>query len=139
MAVVSTGEARDSLHQIARRFDAGENEPVYFGSHRRAQAVIVPVVIWERVLEHVEDDLDLDTAATRATTDARLSVTDVAALLQRLAATPRGSGGPRRRSAGSDPRLGRSGVDDALDGSSGQGIDHRDGPAGVRHDRGPGR
>lgn len=86
MATVSTGEARDSLHQIARRFDAGENEPVYFGSHRRAQAVIVPVAIWEQLLEHTEDDLDLDTAATRATTGHRLSATDVAALLKRLTA-----------------------------------------------------
>jgi len=85
MAVVSTGEARESLHQIARRFDAGENEPVYFGSHRRAQAVIVPVAVWEQLLTHAEDDLDLDLAGARAATGARLSSADVAALLQRLA------------------------------------------------------
>jgi len=82
---VSTGEARESLHQIARRFDAGENEPVYFGSHRRAQAVIVPVAIWEQLLTHAEDDLDLALAAARAATGPRLSSADVAALLQRLA------------------------------------------------------
>lgn len=58
--VVTTGEARDELHRIARRFDAGEGEPVYFGSHRRAQGVIVPVDVWEKLLEQAEDDLDLD-------------------------------------------------------------------------------
>jgi hypothetical protein len=41
--VVTTGEARDALRKIAQHFDAGEGEPVYFGSHRRAQGVIVPV------------------------------------------------------------------------------------------------
>ena len=57
--VVTTGEARDALHQIAKRFDAGEGEPVYFGSHRRAQGVIVPVEVWEKLLEHAEDEVDL--------------------------------------------------------------------------------
>ncbi len=52
--VVTTGEARDALHQIARRFDAGEGGPVYFGSHRRAQGVIVPVEVWERLLEQAK-------------------------------------------------------------------------------------
>jgi hypothetical protein len=41
--VVTTGQARDALHQIPKRFDQGDGEPVYFGSHRRAQGVIVPV------------------------------------------------------------------------------------------------
>ena len=57
--VVTTGEARDALHQIAKRFDAGEGEPVYFGSHRRAQAVIVPLEVWEKLLGQAEDTLDL--------------------------------------------------------------------------------
>ncbi len=96
MAVVSTGEARESLHQIARRFDAGESEPVYFGSHRRAQAVIVPVAVWEQLLEHAEDDLDLDTTTTRAATGPRLSSADIAALLQRLAVPTERTPGHRR-------------------------------------------
>lgn len=69
-SVLSTGDARDSLHQITRRFDAGDSEPVYFGSHRRAQAVIVPVAVWEKLLARTENDLDLDTAAARAATGA---------------------------------------------------------------------
>jgi PHD/YefM family antitoxin component YafN of YafNO toxin-antitoxin module len=67
--VVTTGEARDELHQIAKRFDAGQGEPVYFGSHRRAQAVIVPVDVWEKLLEQAEDDLDIDLARRRLDND----------------------------------------------------------------------
>jgi PHD/YefM family antitoxin component YafN of YafNO toxin-antitoxin module len=63
--VVTTGEAREALHRIARQFDAGEGEPVYFGSHRRAQGVIVPVEVWEQLLESVEDDLDAELARRR--------------------------------------------------------------------------
>lgn len=67
--VVSTGEARDALHQIAKRFDAGDGEPVYFGSHRRAQGVIVPVDVWEKLLEQAEDELDLDLVRRRLAGD----------------------------------------------------------------------
>jgi antitoxin StbD len=63
--IVTTGEAREALHRIARQFDAGEGEPVYFGSHRRAQAVIVPVDVWEKLLENAEDELDLELARRR--------------------------------------------------------------------------
>jgi len=63
--VVTTGEAREALHRIARQFDAGEGEPVYFGSHRRAQGVIVPVEVWEQLLESAEDDLDAELAQRR--------------------------------------------------------------------------
>lgn len=63
--VVTTGEAREALHRIAKQFDAGNGEPVYFGSHRRAQGVIVPVEVWEQLLESVEDDLDAELARRR--------------------------------------------------------------------------
>lgn len=63
--VVTTGEARDALHKIAKRFDAGDVEPVYFGSHRRAQGVIVPLEVWEGLLEQAEDDIDLALAQDR--------------------------------------------------------------------------
>ena len=67
--VISTGEARDALHRIAKGFDAGEGEPVYFVSHRRAQAVIVPVDVWERLLEPFEDDIDLALVRERLVKD----------------------------------------------------------------------
>jgi len=67
--VITTGEARDALHQIAKRFDAGDGEPVYFGSHRRAQGVIVPVDVWEKLLEQAEDELDLALVRRRLADD----------------------------------------------------------------------
>jgi PHD/YefM family antitoxin component YafN of YafNO toxin-antitoxin module len=83
--VVTTGEARDALHRIAREFDAGEGEPVYFGSHRRAQGVIVPVDVWERLLEQAEDELDVEVARERlASSSRRLSHAEIVAVVDRL-------------------------------------------------------
>ena len=86
--VVTTGEARDRLHQIAQQFDAGEGEPVYFGSHRRAQAVIVPVAVWEKLLEQAEDNLDAELARDRLGRDdgRQLSRADIEAVFDRLRA-----------------------------------------------------
>jgi hypothetical protein len=53
--VVTTSEVRTALGQITKRFDEGDTEPVFFGSHRRAQAVLVPIATWEKLLEHAED------------------------------------------------------------------------------------
>ncbi len=63
--VVPTSEVRAGLGKITRRFDAGDSEPVFFGSHRRAQAVLVPIATWEKLLAHAEDELDLDLARRR--------------------------------------------------------------------------
>jgi PHD/YefM family antitoxin component YafN of YafNO toxin-antitoxin module len=84
--VVTTGEARDALHRIAQRFDAGDGEPVYFGSHRRAQGVIVPVEVWERLLEQAEDELDAAVTADRLAGDdgRRLTQAEVNAVFDRL-------------------------------------------------------
>jgi PHD/YefM family antitoxin component YafN of YafNO toxin-antitoxin module len=86
--VVTTGEARDALHRIAKRFDAGDGEPVYFGSHRRAQGVIVPVDVWENLLEQAEDELDLALARDRLDDDdgQRLTSAEVTAVFDRLRA-----------------------------------------------------
>jgi len=81
MTVVTTSEARAALSQIAARFDAGEVEPVVFGSHRRAQAVIVPFEVWEKLLAQAEDERDLQLAHERLDSDTgtRFSSADVAA------------------------------------------------------------
>jgi PHD/YefM family antitoxin component YafN of YafNO toxin-antitoxin module len=83
--VITTGEARDALHRIARGFDSGESEPVYFGSHRRAQGVIVPVDVWEKLLEQAEDELDLATAGDRVASgsERRLDRADIDAIVDR--------------------------------------------------------
>ncbi len=87
--VVPTGEARDALHRIAKRFDAGDVEPVYFGSHRRAQGVIVPLEIWEQLLGQAEDDMDLALARDRLDRDdgQRLTHQQVNRVFDRLRAS----------------------------------------------------
>lgn len=67
--VVSTSEVRAALGKITRRFDAGETEPVFFGSHRRAQAVLVPIATWERLVEDAEDAVDVDVVRRRLADD----------------------------------------------------------------------
>jgi antitoxin StbD len=63
--VVTTSEVRAALGQITKRFDEGDTEPVFFGSHRRAQAVLVPIAVWEKLLEHAEDALDTELVQRR--------------------------------------------------------------------------
>lgn len=65
--VVPTSEVRAALGKITKRFDEGDTEPVFFGSHRRTQAVLVPIATWEKLLEHAEDELDLELAQRRLT------------------------------------------------------------------------
>ncbi|MGH7868253.1 MAG: hypothetical protein ACREP9_11685 [Candidatus Dormibacteraceae bacterium] len=90
--VVTTGEARETLHQIANRFDAGDGYPVYFGAHRRAQGVIVPVDIWEKLLEQAEDQIDIAVARERLSNDSgrRLTSAEVSNLFGRLRAVNEG-------------------------------------------------
>lgn len=85
--VVSTSEVRAALGKITRRFDDGDTEPVFFGSHRRTQAVLVPIATWEKLLEHAEDELDLDLARRRLA-DGRpwLGADELDAALRRAAA-----------------------------------------------------
>lgn len=64
-SVVTTSEVRAALSQITRRFDEGDTEPVFFGSHRRAQAVLVPITTWEKLLAHAEDALDTELVQRR--------------------------------------------------------------------------
>jgi len=84
--VVPTSEVRAALGKITKGFDAGDTDPVFFGSHRRTQAVLVPIATWEKLLEHAEDQLDLDRAQRRLS-DRRpwLSEDDLDAALQRAA------------------------------------------------------
>ena len=63
--VLPTSEVRAALSRITKGFDAGDTDPVFFGSHGRTQAVIVPIAIWAKLLAHAEDELDLDLARRR--------------------------------------------------------------------------
>ena len=93
--VVTTSEVRAALGKITRRFDAGDTEPVFFGSHRRAQAVLVPIATWEKLVAHAEDALDLDLVRQRLSDDRPwLSEDELDAALRRAAET-----GNRQKSA----------------------------------------
>lgn len=89
--VIPTSEVRAALGKITKRFDAGDTEPVFFGSHRRTQAVLVPIATWEKLLQHAEDELDLDLARRRMA-DGRpwLGEDELAAALRRAAAEASG-------------------------------------------------
>lgn len=63
--VIPTSEVRAALGKITKRFDDGDTEPVFFGSHRRTQAVLVPIATWEKLLERAEDERDLGLARRR--------------------------------------------------------------------------
>jgi PHD/YefM family antitoxin component YafN of YafNO toxin-antitoxin module len=50
--VLGTSEAREQLSQVLERFrrDGADAEPMLFGPHRKAEAVVLPVAVWERLL-----------------------------------------------------------------------------------------
>ena len=70
--VVTTGQARDALRRIAKRFDDGGGEPVYFGSHRRTRVSSCRSTCGRSLLEQAEDELDTGLVRDRlaAMTDA---------------------------------------------------------------------
>lgn len=88
--VLPTGDARARLGAIARAFDelGISAQPVVFGSHRRAQGVIVPIALWERIAPAVEDALDIEEATDReARSGGRtVTLTEVEATLGRTPA-----------------------------------------------------
>lgn len=65
--VLPTNEARAKLNQIAAGFDhdGPAAAPVVFGSHRRAQGVIVSWQLWQRIAPALEDALDAEQARQR--------------------------------------------------------------------------
>lgn len=86
MRVMTSGEVRATLDKITERFDAGDTEPVFFGSHRRVQAVLVPIATWEKLLAHAEDAVDVHVARRRLADDQPwLSDDDLDAVLQHAA------------------------------------------------------
>lgn len=84
--VLPTNEARAKLNQIAASFDhdGPDAAPVVFGSHRRAQGVIVSWQLWQRIAPAVEDALDADLAHRRIDeSDDRLTHEQLLAALDR--------------------------------------------------------
>jgi antitoxin StbD len=50
--VLGTSEAREQLSEVLKRFrrEGADAEPMLFGAHRKAEAVILPVALWEHML-----------------------------------------------------------------------------------------
>jgi PHD/YefM family antitoxin component YafN of YafNO toxin-antitoxin module len=52
--VMPVSEARREFSTILKGFtDRTQSEPVYIGAHRKAEAVLIPVSIWEYMLDHI--------------------------------------------------------------------------------------
>lgn len=75
--VVPSREARMALSAVLARFRKGDRTPMVFGSHRRAEAVVVPYEEWVRmtaVREQVEADQRLAAIVQERLDDPRPSV-----------------------------------------------------------------
>lgn len=54
--VMPVSEARKEFSTILKGFsDETHREPVFIGAHRKAEAVLVPVSIWEEMLNYLDD------------------------------------------------------------------------------------
>lgn len=55
--VLPTSQARSELSMIISRFreEGTKSTPVLFGSHRKAEGVIIPFSMWQEILEQIED------------------------------------------------------------------------------------
>jgi hypothetical protein len=49
--VLSVREAREQLPSLLDRFRQGDRRPVFLGSHRRTEAVMLPVKIYDELVE----------------------------------------------------------------------------------------
>ncbi len=54
--VMPVSEARREFSTILKGFtDKSHSEPVYIGAHRKAEAVLIPVSVWEYMLDLLDD------------------------------------------------------------------------------------
>ena len=47
--ILSVREAREQLPRLLERFRRGDRHPVFLGSHRRTEAVMLPVEVYEEL------------------------------------------------------------------------------------------
>jgi PHD/YefM family antitoxin component YafN of YafNO toxin-antitoxin module len=62
--VLSVREARAQLPSILESFRGGDRRPVFLGSHRRTEAVMIPVEVYEELIAR-RRDIAADTAEIR--------------------------------------------------------------------------
>lgn len=54
--VIPVSQARTDISTILKSFTSStSSEPVFIGAHRKAEAVLVPVSLWEEILDVFED------------------------------------------------------------------------------------
>jgi antitoxin StbD len=54
--VMPVSQARREFSTILKSFtDQTQSEPVYIGAHRKAEAVLIPVSVWEYMLDLIDD------------------------------------------------------------------------------------
>jgi hypothetical protein len=54
--VIPVSQARIDISTILKSFTSStSSEPVFIGAHRKAEAVLVPVSLWEEILNVFED------------------------------------------------------------------------------------
>ncbi len=65
--VLTTSAARSQLTSIVADFrrDGPDAEPVVFGSHRKAEAAVIPIAMLEKLLPLVEDMVAVEKAKAR--------------------------------------------------------------------------
>jgi hypothetical protein len=49
--VLSVREAREQLPSLLERFRQGDRKPVFLGSHRKTEAVMIPVEVYEELTQ----------------------------------------------------------------------------------------
>lgn len=63
---LSVREAREQLPSVLERFRNGDRTPVGVGSHRKTEAVMVPVEVFDELTSERSDSLAQATASLRA-------------------------------------------------------------------------
>jgi hypothetical protein len=64
--VLSVREARTQLPSILEGFRGGDRRPVFLGSHRKTEAVMIPVEVYEELVARRRDAVAQGNASLRA-------------------------------------------------------------------------
>ncbi len=64
--VLPVSQARIELSSILNNFRANLHaQPVFVGAHRKAEGVLIPISMWETILEELDDSEGLAIASNR--------------------------------------------------------------------------
>lgn len=62
---LSVREAREQLPSLLDRFRSGDRRPVFLGSHRRTEAVMLPVEIYDELMAQRQEAAEQSLASLR--------------------------------------------------------------------------